>query len=627
MRKTHHKKNRFLKEIFISFLLSTSFYCAAQPHSIKKINDLFLHADSLTYPRPDSALAISRDILLLSKELRNEWGLIQYETINGIVFYQKNKLDSALFSLLNVTNKAKTIKVNSYEEARARTYLGFIYTRLSNYEKAKENYEEAAFIFNELGDSLLYCANIINIGIIYGRRGDLPIALEHFLKGREIALKYNTRASKNRLSSALTNIAVVYSLMGDLEKSILFSRESLVLDVNQNDTVAIGVTYNTIGEAFAKNDQWDSALYYHNLCIALAPKNNPRYTSNVMHAYQSIASIYEKMGNLSEAMKMLYSSLIYRTKSEKDEINEVYNLLSKYHLEKDNYDSAIFYQKTNVKSALANGDKQVIQESAEELMNIYASLNQYDSAFYFQSLSKIYSDSVYNETSNKKYNNLQIELATSEKQKEIESLEKQQSIDKANRKILIISIIAILVIAVSVIISLILNAKNKEKKQKIRQMALEAEVKQIEKELQQQTLHMINMNNNVSEVEESIKKLKSKKDISTKDIQKLLSGILVNKSLEKEWQQFDSYFSKMHPSFGSQLLSQHSNLTLQERRLISLIKMNLSNREISSILSIEPRSVIMSRYRLKKKLGLDDSQDLEVYVHTLAEEETKVSMN
>jgi DNA-binding NarL/FixJ family response regulator len=51
--------------------------------------------------------------------------------------------------------------------------------------------------------------------------------------------------------------------------------------------------------------------------------------------------------------------------------------------------------------------------------------------------------------------------------------------------------------------------------------------------------------------------------------------------------------------------------------MCALIKMGHENREIATLLNIEVASVKMAKYRLKKKLMVDESDDLTTYFDTL----------
>ena len=86
---------------------------------------------------------------------------------------------------------------------------------------------------------------------------------------------------------------------------------------------------------------------------------------------------------------------------------------------------------------------------------------------------------------------------------------------------------------------------------------------------------------------------------------------------DKDWEVFKSYFSEVHNNFDHKIKSIASDITEKEIRLASFLRMNLSTKEIASMLNVLPDSVLKSKYRLKKKLQLDKETDLTQFLNTL----------
>lgn len=80
------------------------------------------------------------------------------------------------------------------------------------------------------------------------------------------------------------------------------------------------------------------------------------------------------------------------------------------------------------------------------------------------------------------------------------------------------------------------------------------------------------------------------------------------------WDQFESYFSNVHPHFSSNLLSKFPNITSEELKLCYFLKMNMSSKDIAAISNKEMHSVDIARYRLRKKLKIDRSVKLNVFL-------------
>ncbi len=83
---------------------------------------------------------------------------------------------------------------------------------------------------------------------------------------------------------------------------------------------------------------------------------------------------------------------------------------------------------------------------------------------------------------------------------------------------------------------------------------------------------------------------------------------------EDYWEEFNLYFNQVDQHFVKALLAKHPGLTQNDIRLCSLIRINLSTKEIASLLNVSSRGVEQSRYRLKKRLNLPKDEDLTRYI-------------
>ena len=83
---------------------------------------------------------------------------------------------------------------------------------------------------------------------------------------------------------------------------------------------------------------------------------------------------------------------------------------------------------------------------------------------------------------------------------------------------------------------------------------------------------------------------------------------------DEEWDQFGKEFSSIHQEWMDKLKSQYGDFSTTEWRLISLMKMNLSSKNIANILRISTNGVKKARYRLRKKMDLTSELDLQDYL-------------
>lgn len=95
---------------------------------------------------------------------------------------------------------------------------------------------------------------------------------------------------------------------------------------------------------------------------------------------------------------------------------------------------------------------------------------------------------------------------------------------------------------------------------------------------------------------------------------------LIKKSLnnQNDWRNFEKSFNELDNNFIVKLKALHKELTPQDIRLISYIRVNLDSKEIAELLNITLKSVEMKRYRLKKKLQLKQEDKLVDYIFSIA---------
>jgi hypothetical protein len=81
-----------------------------------------------------------------------------------------------------------------------------------------------------------------------------------------------------------------------------------------------------------------------------------------------------------------------------------------------------------------------------------------------------------------------------------------------------------------------------------------------------------------------------------------------------DWDKIKLYFEKVHPDFFEKLKAEFPDLSINELKFCAYTKMNLNGKEISRLLNINPASVQVSRYRLKRKMNLPEDVNFTDYI-------------
>lgn len=130
------------------------------------------------------------------------------------------------------------------------------------------------------------------------------------------------------------------------------------------------------------------------------------------------------------------------------------------------------------------------------------------------------------------------------------------------------------------------------------------------KELTTYALHMTQKNGMLEELRQCIQELGLTQKESAPKYKRLTKLIDYSFNLDKDWDEFKLYFERVHQGFFEHLKEQYPSLSANELRLCALLKLNLSVKEMASLMGISPESVKMARHRLRKKLGLTSDQCL-----------------
>jgi DNA-binding CsgD family transcriptional regulator len=91
---------------------------------------------------------------------------------------------------------------------------------------------------------------------------------------------------------------------------------------------------------------------------------------------------------------------------------------------------------------------------------------------------------------------------------------------------------------------------------------------------------------------------------------------MVNRHFEQNnsWDDFNLYFESINKNFYTRLKQLYPEISANDLKVCALIKLNLSIKEMASILNISPDSVKTARYRLRKKLQLAADENLTSFI-------------
>lgn len=158
----------------------------------------------------------------------------------------------------------------------------------------------------------------------------------------------------------------------------------------------------------------------------------------------------------------------------------------------------------------------------------------------------------------------------------------------------------------------LLQLENERTVIKLRNEKLRSEVEAKNKELTTSTMGIVKKNELLNIVKHE---LHQEKD--NPYVKKALQIIDNSLSDNSDWELFQEAFDNTDRDFLKKIKAVHPSLTPNDLKLCVYLRLNLSSKEIAPLLNISPRSVEIKRYRLRKKMNLEQAQNLTDYILTL----------
>lgn len=150
----------------------------------------------------------------------------------------------------------------------------------------------------------------------------------------------------------------------------------------------------------------------------------------------------------------------------------------------------------------------------------------------------------------------------------------------------------------------------------LRSQNLESEIQFKNSELAASAMHLVKKGELITRLKAELNQLMRRVDTpaAQSELKKMIKQLEEDDQIDQEWDQFAKHFDKVHSDFVMLLKAKHPDISPGEMKLCSFLRMNLSSKEIAQLLNISVRGVEISRYRLRKKLNLQNGENLFDYL-------------
>lgn len=486
------------------------------------------------------------------------------------------------------------------------------------YARAGENY---ALINDSVGMADIYNSE----AIVYYIKGFYNLAFDKAVQGEKIFEQYTGRdpeLNQNRMV-----IAAIYAAMKDTTHAITYYRK--VLDYfKANDLVRQYVANGILlSELLIPNPAALSELnvFIPELVRLSGNLQDVSLTNNVQLASAEFAY---RQGDYSKAQS-IQNELINNSQGDGQEYLLAENSLAlgKTLLALGDFPGSIEKLKASIRLFTQLGMESLTRDAQQFLSQAYEALGDYENSLTAFKAFKEIDETIYTEERTNRFSELQTIYETEKKalklslqEEEIKSLYAQAEADRFVKILYATGMVSVILISGLLFFGFRQRIKRKQAARKQQEVIYQNEIAFKKKELASQTLHLIQKHNFIEELKENLETLKVNPDQVSSEIKRIERMLSQQTTEDEKWETFKNYFSEVHNNFDQQLKAVAADISENDIRLASFLRMNMTTKEISSMLNVQPESVMKSKYRLKKKLGLGKEQDLNVFLETLTEQ-------
>ncbi|MBS1574458.1 MAG: tetratricopeptide repeat protein [Bacteroidetes bacterium] len=403
--------------------------------------------------------------------------------------------------------------INNKELAAYILYSKVVNT--STFQDSLPKLVEAADAFSKINNKRMLAVCYLIISNIYQTfLSDYPKAMEYGMKALEAAEGYNDLGYLIRVWNGLGSL---YISLGDYENGLLYLGKASRANKEYGNTFNESNIQNGMGECYRLTGKYPEAIQAYTEAI-----KQTTFLASISTNESNLADVYTRLNNLPLAFQYAFSSLAKQYAiGRNDNTPWIFGILSRAYLKKQMPDSALYYGRLGLDTAIMQGTIEFMRDNALALADAYAYKKNFEQAYDYHLRYINYRDSMLGGEVRNKTAVIKYKSDLQGKQLQIASLSQQK---KSQQNFLIAALVVLFLIMFTAAALWRNNRLKQKAKKKIekayRQLqSTQAQLVQSEKmaslgELTAGIAHEIqnplNFVNNFSEVNnELIKELKS----------------------------------------------------------------------------------------------------------------------
>ncbi len=572
--------------------------------ALSRLYNIFL------YTAPKLSQRFAQKEIEVSKQINFRKGIGWGTYHLGAYFQNSGNIDSARYYYKEAlaTHKKLGYLVNF---ASVTTALAYLDQLEGDNDGAIELYNEALKIYVDSSE-YQYAIALGDRANIYIKKGFYRIALEQTLHALRILETFPDKP--HRTADALRQVGYIEFLRNNYTNALDYFEQAFKVYKEQGDIVYQGSIHVDIGNTLYYLEKYDAAIVHLNEGLHLSREHN--ITENEGNALNNLGKVHASKGDYERAISYLNDALaIHKRNKFKTNILFTQNEIGAAYLEMEKPQNAISYLNSTIESAMDEGPINELLTAYRHRSQAFQKMGRWKEAIDDQTAFQTLNDSVFNISKTRQIEELRTIYETEKKEqqialqeREITVLEQRASINNLQR----------LLMGILLLFSIILlyAFRQKMKRNKLERQKVAAELAFKKKELTTHALNLARKNEVLEGLKRKAQELKQS-EASTKGYAQLIRTIDFDLQDDDNWENFSKYFEQVHKDFNGNIKRKYPDVTSNELRLLALLKMNLSSKEIANILNISQEGIKKARYRLRKKLDITTEESLQDLVLSL----------
>ena len=563
--------------------------------------------------KADSFAKIALDIAIEQKDDKSQFESLKFLARLSDRYYDLensyNYYEQALSVALNLDQTKDVIE--SY------IYMSMLKEDLGVRQEAITLVNKAINLAEETNDSLNIGKSIRYLGVIKNNEGNHDKAMEYYLKASEYVEQFKDHYIYGRTSQG---IGIIYNKQKDFDKAEIYFNKAYSHFVGMKDTSGIIAVMNDFGILNKNKGNYNESEQWYLKMLDLSMHGTHSWVKPI--AYANLGILYYNMEEYEKGISYCeQANEINRVSGKKRSESDALNTIAKCQLALGQNQEAI---KNSKRSVTLAKEAQVLEKERDALLTLssaFEKTNQTKLALqYFKEHKTVY-DSIYSLEKSEQIHGLEEKYQKAQKDREIAIMQKNSELEKVkNTRLWIVLGLTLFFSGFLLLFQIQKRRKEKlilEEKQKVSHLEnqkLSQELDFKNQQLTSKVLQLCRKNEFLQTVNKDLKEINTEITGEEKNkIEKLSAQISRDMQSDEDWQQFLSLFESVHPNFNNKLSELHSDFSKGEIRLASLLKMNLSTKDISSLLNVTVAAVKKTRNRMRKKMDISSSTDLTSY--------------